>query len=52
MSTKHSIAAEKFLSNPAKVTRHDQTFWSVRAKRDVLAMSSRSGNNCAMLQAT
>ena len=37
MSTKHSIAAEKFLSNPAKVTRHDQTFWSVRAKRDVLA---------------
>ena len=37
MSTKHSIAAEKFLANPDKVTRHDQTFWSVRAKRDVLA---------------
>lgn len=37
MSTKHSIAAEKFLQNQDKVTRHDQTFWSVRAKRDVLA---------------
>ena len=37
MSTKHSKAAEKFLKNYEKVTRHDQTFWSVRAKRDVLA---------------
>ncbi|MDO4214874.1 MAG: lactate utilization protein B [Bacteroidales bacterium] len=37
MSTKHSVAAEKFLQNPDKVARHDQTFWSVRAKRDVLA---------------
>ena len=37
MSTKHSKAAEKFLRNYDKVTRHDQTFWSVRAKRDVLA---------------
>lgn len=37
MSTKHAIQAEKFLQNPDKVARHDQTFWSVRAKRDVLA---------------
>ena len=37
MSTKHSKAAEKFLRDYDKVTRHDQTFWSVRAKRDVLA---------------
>jgi L-lactate dehydrogenase complex protein LldF len=34
MSTKHTIAAEKFLQNSEKVTRHDQTFWSVRVKRD------------------
>lgn len=37
MSTKHSIAAEKFIQNADKVSRHDQTFWSVRAKRDVQA---------------
>lgn len=37
MSTKHSKAAEKFLQNQDKVTRHDATFWGVRAKRDVLA---------------
>ena len=37
MSTKHSIAAEKFLQNSERVTRHDQTFWSVRTKRDTLA---------------
>ena len=34
MSTKHAIAADKFLQNSEKVTRHDQTFWSVRVKRD------------------
>lgn len=37
MSTKHSIAAEKFIENSERVTRHDQTFWSVRTKRDTLA---------------
>ena len=37
MSTEHTKRAEKFLQNPDKVARHDQTFWSVRAKRDVLA---------------
>ena len=37
MSTKHSIAAEKFIQNSERVTRHDQTFWSVRSKRDALA---------------
>lgn len=37
MSTKHAKEAEKFLQNQDKVSRHDQTFWSVRAKRDVLA---------------
>ena len=34
MSTKHSKAAEKVNRNPEWVTRHDKTFWSVRAKRD------------------
>ena len=34
MSTKHSKAAEKINRNPEWVTRHDKTFWSVRAKRD------------------
>ena len=37
MSTKHSIAAEKFNQDSGRVTRHDQTFWSVRSKRDGLA---------------
>lgn len=37
MSTIHAKKAEAFLQNPDKVARHDQTFWSVRAKRDVLA---------------
>lgn len=37
MSTIHAKKAEAFLENAEKVTRHDQTFWSVRAKRDVLA---------------
>lgn len=34
MSTKHSIAAERVNRDPQWVTRHDKTFWSVRAKRD------------------
>ena len=37
MSTIHAKKAEAFLQNPDKVTRHDQTFWSVRAKRDIQA---------------
>jgi len=37
MSTKHSRAAEEFLKNPQKTSRHDQTFWAVRAKRDAQA---------------
>ena len=37
MSTKHSIAAERVNRNPEWVTRHDQTFWSVREKRDIQA---------------
>ena len=34
MSTKHSIAAAKFLKDRDKVNHHNQTFWSVRVKRD------------------
>jgi len=34
MSTKHSIAAAKFLQDRNKVNHHNQTFWSVRVKRD------------------
>ena len=37
MSTKHSIATERVNRNPEWVTRHDQTFWSVREKRDIQA---------------
>lgn len=37
MSTRHSKAAEEFLKDPQKTARHDQTFWSVRAKRDAQA---------------
>lgn len=37
MSTKHSIAAERVNRNHEWVTRHDQTFWSVREKRDIQA---------------
>ena len=37
MSTIHAKKAEAFLQNQDKVTRHDQTFWSVRAKRDIQA---------------
>lgn len=37
MSTKHSKRAEKFIQNADNVTRHDQTFWTVRSRRDGLA---------------
>lgn len=38
MSTQHSKAAHEFLKNSEKVTWHDATFWSVRQKRDNMAM--------------
>ncbi|MBQ7552894.1 MAG: lactate utilization protein [Bacteroidaceae bacterium] len=34
MSTRHSIAAAQFLKDRDKVNHHNQTFWSVRVKRD------------------
>jgi len=34
MSTQHSKNAASFLQDAEKVSRHDQTFWSVRTKRD------------------
>ena len=34
MSTKHSIAAEKFLQDKKKAAWHDETLWIVRQKRD------------------
>lgn len=37
MSTKHSLAAHQILKDKERVTRHDQTFWSVRMKRDLMA---------------
>jgi len=39
MSTKHSIAAEAYLQNDAVVTRHDQTFFGVRQKRDRMSQA-------------
>ncbi len=39
MSTLHSKAAREFLKNREKATWHDATFWSVRDKRDSMAMS-------------
>ena len=39
MSTKHSKAAEAYLQNDAVVSRHDQTFFGVRQKRDRMAQS-------------
>ena len=38
MSRLHSKAAEAFLKNADKAKWHDATFWSVRAKRDNMAM--------------
>ena len=39
MSTRHSIAAEQYLENEAVVTRHDQTFFGVRQKRDRMSQA-------------
>lgn len=39
MSTSHSKAAHQILKDFDKITRHDQTFWAVRAKRDLMAQS-------------
>ena len=38
MSTTHSLAADKFLKNQKYSAWHDATFWSVRTKRDNMAM--------------
>lgn len=38
MSTLHSKAAHRFLENGEKAKWHDATFWSVRVKRDNMAM--------------
>ncbi|MDO4160198.1 MAG: lactate utilization protein B [Prevotellaceae bacterium] len=38
MSTQHSKVAHAFLKNKEKATWHDATFWSVRTKRDNMAM--------------
>ena len=40
MSTLHSKAAAAFLKNAEKAKWHDATFWSVRAKRDTMAMGT------------
>ena len=37
MSTEHSKRAAKFTQNVEKTTWHDNTFWSVRQKRDHMA---------------
>src|SRR5574344_896174 len=37
MSTKHSIAAKKFLSDKEGSTWHNQSIWYARAKRDTMA---------------
>ena len=39
MSTLHSKAAQKFLETNKNAAWHDDTFWSLRAKRDNMAMS-------------
>ena len=38
MSTQHSKAAKEFLKNQQYAKWHDATFWSVRTKRDNMAM--------------
>lgn len=38
MSTQHTKAAHNFLKNVEKAKWHDETFWSVRAKRDTMAI--------------
>lgn len=37
MSTQHSKAAQRFLGNQENAAWHDETLWSVRAKRDNMA---------------
>jgi L-lactate dehydrogenase complex protein LldF len=39
MSTKHSEAAERYLQDDVVATRHDQTFFGVRQKRDRMAQA-------------
>ena len=39
MSGQHKDKARAFLKNDAYATWHDETFWSVRAKRDAMAFS-------------
>lgn len=36
MSTLHSRKAASALKNVEKITRHDQTFWLLRCKRDLM----------------
>jgi L-lactate dehydrogenase complex protein LldF len=37
MSTIHAKQAHEVLKNKEKITRHDQTFWQMREKRDLMA---------------
>ena len=37
MSTKHSIAAAKFVANKKQAAWHNETLWMVRAKRDKMS---------------
>lgn len=39
MSTKHSIAAARFIENRKQEAWHDETLWMVRAKRDKMSRS-------------
>src|SRR5574344_1292716 len=39
MSTKHSMAAARFLSDKEESQWHNQSIWYVRAKRDTLSKS-------------
>ena len=39
MSTKHSIAAARFIANRKQEAWHDETLWMVRAKRDKMSHS-------------
>lgn len=39
MSTKHAIAAARFLENKENEAWHDHTLWMVRTKRDKMSHS-------------
>ena len=39
MSTKHSLAAARFLENKKQAVWHDETLWMVRQKRDKMSHS-------------